>query len=361
VSELTQELNEIRTLAREFAAAELRPHVERWDHDAQLDDAVIAQAAELGFLGMLLPEERGGMGFDRVTWAAAVEELAWGEPAVALTLVFHARVARLLEQHGSDALRGRWLEALAAGSATACLAVAEAEADELHTTATRAGDGWRIRGQKRWVSGARPGGAMLLLARAPAGATLFLVPVDDVASGARDATLGLRPLDVRTIGLDVQVGDDARLGAEGQGGALLGEDVLLACLGTAAVGVGIAQAALEHAVRYADEREQFGERLRAFDGIRFKLADMATATAAARALLEHAARTDDVAAARMAKVCAATTAMRVATEAVQIFGGYGYMRDYPVEKLMRDGRAVSLLGGADELHRLAIADALYPE
>lgn len=361
MSDVTEELQEIRTLAREFAAAELRPHVEHWDHDGELGDDVLAQVAELGFFGMLLPEQHGGMGFDRATWAAAVEELAWGEPAVALTLAFHARVAQLIAEHGAAEAQAEWLEAMAAGRATGCIAIAEQEADAVRTSATRRGDDWHIQGEKRWVSGARPGGIMLVLANADAGPTLFLVPVDAAVRGPRDATLGLRALDVRTLRLDVAVPDHARLGTAGAGQRLLEDDVPLACIGIAAVAVGIGRAALEHAIGYAAEREQFGQPLRAFEGVQFKLADVAMRVAAARALLGEAVRADGTSEARMAKVFAAEAAMHAATEAVQIFGGYGYMRDYPVEKLMRDGRAMSLLGGADEPHRVAIAQALYSD
>ncbi|HSJ14055.1 MAG TPA: acyl-CoA dehydrogenase family protein [Longimicrobiales bacterium] len=361
MSEVSEQLQEIRALAREFAAAELRPHVERWDQAGALGAEAITQVAELGFFGMLLPEAHGGMGFDRATWAAAIEELAWGEPAVALTLVCHARLTQLVQQHGAPPLQTRWLEALGAGAASGSIAIAEDEADALRTTAARVGEDWHITGSKRWVSGTRPGGALLVLARADAGPTLFLVPVDDCARGVRDATLGLRALDVRTVSIDARVSDDARIGEPGAAGALLDGAVALECTGVAAVAVGIARAALEHAVAYAGEREQFGQPLREFEGLQLKLADMATRTAAAAALVAAAARAGDADAARKAKVFAADTAMAAATEAVQIFGGYGYMRDYPVEKLMRDGRAMSLLGGGNAQHQLAIARALYAE
>lgn len=368
MTQVSEELQEIRALTREFATGELRPNVERWDHDAALGDEVLPQVAELGFFGMLVPESHGGMQLDTGTWLAALEELAWGEPGLALIVSFHAQLVRLLVRHGSDAARQQWLEQLAGGAAFGCLALAEAEAgvhlEAAATTARRDGEDWVISGTKRWVSNAREGALMLVLARTEQGLTLFLVPraAAGVNAGARDATLGLRPVDIRTIELkDVRVPDSARVGENGAALQVLEGDAVPAALAAAAVAVGIAQAALDHAVGYADVREQFGRKLRHFEGLQFKLADMATRTRAARALVQDAVAGGEASAARMAKVFAAECAMWVTTQAVQIYGGYGYMRDYPVEKLMRDARALSLLGGADELHRVAIAEALYQD
>ena len=366
MAQVSEELQEIRSLTREFAAAELRPKVERWDHDAAFGEEVMAQVAELGFFGMLVPETRGGMQLDPATWLAALEELAWGEPALALAVAFHAQAVRLIERHGGDALKQAWLEKLATGEAIGCLALAEAEAgaepEAVACSAERQGDAWLLRGHKHWVSNARPGGAMVVLARAPEGPTLFVARPDSpgVTLGERVVTLGLRPLEIRSVELrDVKVEDGARLGAAGGAAALLAGDVSAAALGVAAVACGVAQAALDHARDYADVREQFGQRLREFEGLQYKLAGMAIRTLASRALLQHAAADGAEPAARMAKVFAAESALWVSTQAVQVFGGYGYMRDYPVEKLMRDARALALLGGADELHRVAIAEALY--
>lgn len=368
MSQVSEALQEIRSLAHEFAAAEVRPHVERWDHDAALGEGSLAQVAELGFFGMLVPESHGGMQLEPGTWLAALEELAWGEPSLALAVAFHAQVVRLLDRHGSDALKQAWLERLGTGAAIGCLALAEAgagaEPDAVTCTATRAGDGWTLSGEKRWVSNRQPGGALVVLARAPEGPSLFLVPADapGISAGARDRTLGLRPLHIGTLALaDVRVEDGARIGEPGGAAAVLAGDVPSAALAVAAIATGIAQAALDHARGYADVREQFGRKLRHFEGLQHKLADMVIRTRAARALLHEAAASGDATAASAARVFAAEAAMFVTTQAVQVFGGYGYMRDYPVEKLMRDARAMSLLGGADEQHRVAIAEALYQD
>ncbi len=344
------ELNEIRTLARDFARAELRPGVERWDHDAALGTDVMPQLAELGFFGMLVAEQDGGMGFDLRTTVAALEELAWGEPATALLVLAQQIVATGLAGAADD-VRGRWIGPLATGEVHGCYALGEDVA--LHARAD--GDAWRISGSAPWVLHGGDAGVALVQAATDDGTSLFAVGLDDGARfGERSATLGLRPLHVTPLLLDaaaaVRLDGDA-LPAVHHAGRL----------GVAAVSLGIAQAALDHALDYAAQREQFNTKLREFDAIRFKLADMAVRIAAARSLLVEAAAGDAHAPAMMAKVLASDTAMHVTTEAVQIFGGYGYMRDYPVEKLMRDARAMGLLQGADERLRLEIATALYDD
>ena len=331
---MTPEILEIRNLARDFANAELRPHAEAWDAAGSFDDALPSKIAELGFFGMLLPEDRGGMGFDMATYMAALEELAWGEAGAALLVAENVIAADIIAHHGSDAAREQWLARLTAGDATACFA---AGAD-----ARVSND--RIEGSARFVmNGARANIAIVGTATGP------------YATDGFTATSGAAPLGLRTIGV-------ADLAFDGAAAKLdtPTADTPVAALSIAAIATGIAQAALDHAVGYANEREQFGQPIRMFEGIQEKLAEMATRVAAARALIEHAAAEPaSSAAAAMAKLCAATGAMFVTTEAVQIFGGYGYMRDYPVEKLMRDAKAMELLHGSNETQRARIAEALY--
>lgn len=343
------ELNEIRGLARDFAQAELRPGVEQWDHDAALGANVLPQLAELGFLGMVIPESDGGMGLEMPASIAALEEIAWGEPATALLVLVQQVVGSALATASED-VRARWLEGLAGGAVRGCYALG----DDVALHASRDGDAWRISGSAPFVLHAGDGAAVALVqATMEDGTGTFAVAFDDGASfGERVDTLGLRPLHVSPLVLEAAAAvrlDDAAYRAASRTGRL----------GVAAVALGIAQAALDHALGYAAEREQFRTKLRDFDAIRFKLADMATNITAARALLLEAAQQDSATAAAMAKVLGSRTAMQVTTEAVQVYGGYGYMRDYPVEKLMRDARAMGLLQGADEQLRLEIATALY--
>ncbi|MGH7460586.1 MAG: acyl-CoA dehydrogenase family protein [Longimicrobiales bacterium] len=360
-----QELQEIRTLAHEFAQAELRPHVERWDHERTIDAAVREQIAELGFFGMIVPENFGGMGFDAAAYVAVLEQLAWGEPGVAWLVAQSALAASAIQQHGTDAQKQEWLEPVARGEVLPCLALAEQKAgSDLSAVETRArqdGSDWLLDGRKAWVTNPSQAQLALVLARVDGKPEIFLVPRSDSWKvGAREATLGLRPLELGELALQgARVPADARWPDSSlarQPSAPGGE---LGRLSIAAIAVGLAQSALDHASAYANEREQFGTRLRSFEGIQFKLADMAIHTEAARALLQQAARENEPRLTAMAKVLASESAMFVTTQAVQIFGGYGYMRDYPVEKLMRDAKAMELLEGANELQRVFIAESLY--
>jgi alkylation response protein AidB-like acyl-CoA dehydrogenase len=360
------DIHEIRSLARQFAADQLRPHTEEWDRDGVMDDTVLTQLGEMGFVGMAMPESVGGMGLGLEAAAAALEELAWGEAAVAVSVAQTGRVANLLLGAGAGPQHREWAGRLATAEVWGCLAMAEdddgVDVGGMGTRAVRAGAGFRIRGEKRWITNPSRSAVAVVVAGTEEGPTLFVVPTTTAGwvRGARDATMGLRPLEVATVRLeDVEVGEDAVLG--GMGGALeLLESVAPAHrVAIAAIAAGIARAALEHARAYADEREQFGAPIRSFEGIQFKLADMATRTEAALRMAAHAAASPTPAAAAMAKLFASEAAMWVTTQAVQIFGGYGYMRDYPVEKLMRDAKATELVAGTSDLLRARIAEELY--
>jgi alkylation response protein AidB-like acyl-CoA dehydrogenase len=353
---MTQELQEIRGLARDFALAELRPHTESWDAAGSLGDDVVSKLAELGFFGMLVPEAAGGMGFDAATWVAALEELAWGEPAAALLVAHSVLAADYIARFGGDPLKQQRLGALAAGESVGCIAFSE-DADELQTVATREGDGWRIRGRKRWVSNGTSADVFVVSARADNGTALLVVPAGDGVAAARaHSTLGFRAVPLVDVDFDVVVPDSARL--DSGASEALAEDTL-GRLSTAAIALGIAQAALDHAVRYSGEREQFGQPIGNFEGIQRKLAEMATRIVAARGLLERAAaEPGEAVLTAMAKLAAAECAMFVTTEAVQVYGGYGYMRDYPVEKLMRDAKATEIMHGPNEAQRVRIAESL---
>jgi alkylation response protein AidB-like acyl-CoA dehydrogenase len=354
-------LQEIQALAREFAREQLRPHTERWDHDGALDGDVVTHLAELGFFGMTVPEGHGGMDFDLATYAAALEALAWGEASVALTVELGTQVARLVLRHGDDGQKRRWLEGLAGGTILGCMAVADDD-EGGSVRARRAGDGWLLDGERRWVTNADIAGVAVVRATVEEGGEgrLFLVPTD--ASGwsvaGRESTMGLRPVTVATVRLDgIRVEDEAVL--DGTAEDALNNAASEGRVAMAAIACGIAQAALEHATSYAAERQQFGQPLRNFEGIQHKLADMAIRVAAARELTAAAAARPEAGITAMAKVFASESAMAVTTQAVQVFGGYGYMRDYPVEKLMRDAKATEIMEGPNELQRVLIAGELY--
>ena len=367
----TAEMQEIRQLARQFAEAELRPHTEKWDHDAKLDRHTLEQLAELGFFGMLIPEAYGGMEFDLPTYVSVIEELAWGEPSVALTVAATSFVANLIVQNGSDEQKRKWLEPIARGEVIACFAMSEeaagSDAASLSTRATRDGDRWTINGEKKWVTNGGLAQLALVLARTGSGTGVrgigaFLVPTNTAGYtvGKRETTMGFRPLEIVTVDFqDVRLDAEALLGDPAQGFLYASQTLDIGRLAISAIAVGIAQAALDHAIGYADIREQFGEKLRKFEGLQFKLADMATRVEAARALLEHVAAAPSSKLSSIVKLFSSEGAMWVTTQAVQIYGGYGYMRDYPVEKLMRDAKATEILEGTNEIQRVLIARELY--
>ena len=343
----TAEILEIKQLARQFAEAELRPHVEKWDHDARLDPQALAQLAELGFFGMLIPEAFGGMEFDLPTYVSVLEELAWGEPGVALTVATHSFVADVIVRGGTDDQKRRWLEPMARGEVLACVAISEEKPAKL--------SGGKLDGQKEWVTN----GSTAQLALVTAGNEAWLIPTDAAGyrAGERETTMGFRPLEIVSVQLDnVAVETDQRLNGDFD---FTSETHGVSRLAIAAISLGIAQAALDHAVGYADIREQFSTKLREFEGIQYKLAEMATRVEAARGLLQTAAAEPSIKSSSMAKFFASETAMWVTTNAVQVYGGYGYMRDYPVEKLMRDAKATEILEGTNEIQRVLIARELY--
>jgi alkylation response protein AidB-like acyl-CoA dehydrogenase len=195
VPEVMQDMQEIRTLAREFAQAELRPHTERWDHDGSIDPSIRAQIAELGFFGMLTPEPFGGMGFDLATYVAVLEELAWGEPGVAVLVAQSANAATLIERHGTDAQKQQWLDTLASGAVMPCFAMAEAEAgsdlSQIETKAKRDKATWTFTGHKAWVTNPSAASVAFVLARVDQQPRIFLVPkAAGWTVGAREQTPG---------------------------------------------------------------------------------------------------------------------------------------------------------------------------
>lgn len=384
---LTEEQLEFRALAREFAQGELRPHVEAWDAACELPNEVFGKLAELGFWGMRIPEAHGGLEMDAAAFLTVLEGLAWGEAAVALSVAIHnGPVTRALLAAGTPEQHQRWLPAMASGEAVASFALSEPDAGSdptaLATTARRTDGGWVLDGRKRWVTGGDRAGLLLVFARTDAaaaggeGISAFLVPRDAGGIGvtARERTLGLRASETVSLSLDgTEVAADALLGAEGEGYRIALDAITTGRLGVAAQALGIAQAAYEHALRYALEREQFGVPLHELGAIQEKLAGMAIRIAQARALTLGMARRLDGegagdeasstvllprslrAGAAMAKVAASEAAMWVTDEAVQIFGGYGYMRDYPVEKLMRDAKGTEIYEGSNEVLRMVVA------
>lgn len=367
---------QIVALAREFAQSRIAPHAAEWDRTAHFPRDVLHELGTLGFLGMLTPDEYDGMGLDTLTYLLALEEIAAADAGLAIsTGVQHVVQIGMLLPHGARAPRERWLGPLARGDAIAAIALAEPEAgsdlEGLRTEAARQGDAWVLSGTKAWVTNGATANVVIVLARTGAagagGISAFVVPSDSPGyrPGARVDQMGLRTAPMVPVTLDgVRLPAEQLLGKEGAGLAYAREAVDVGRLGTAITAVGIARRALELSVAYCAERKQFGRALSEFEAVQFKLADMATRTQAARALAHAAAvrcdRGDGVALyASMAKLLASETAMWVTTQAVQLFGGYGYMRDFPVEKLFRDAKGTEIYDGTSEMQRLAVARDLY--
>jgi alkylation response protein AidB-like acyl-CoA dehydrogenase len=354
VQQTLDSIQEIRTLAADFARERLRPHVERWDHDGALDDDTLPSVAESGFAGMLVPERYGGLDLGLPAFGAATEALGWGEPAVAFAAVANTAVAATLLAASPDP-QPQVIEGVAAGAPVAWPLAGDT------VRAVRDGDGWRVDGELGWVLSTGEQATVIVPATGDAGAMLFWLSIETPGvTWTRESTLGLRPARIGRLRFEnAIVPDDACIARESAAVTALGRGREIATFGAAAIAAGIARAALEHATAYAAEREQFRRRLREFEGIQVKLADIAVRAAAAHALLVGAATSGQSDAIAMAKLFASEAATFAAREAVQIFGGYGYMRDYPVEKLMRDAKATEVLCTRNEDLRVDIAAGLY--
>jgi alkylation response protein AidB-like acyl-CoA dehydrogenase len=321
---------------------------------------------------MVTPEADDGMGLDTLTYLLALEELAAADASVAVSVgIQHVVQSGFLLPHGTAAQRERWLRPLARGELLAGIALAEPEAGSdaaaIRAQALRQGDGWVLTGTKAWVTNGASADVVIVLARTTTqGISAFIVPTNSAGyrPGERVDTMGLRASNTVSLTLDdLRLSAEHLLGEEGSGFAYAMEAFNVARLGTAILAVGIARRALEHAVSYCAERQQFGRALREFEAVQFKLADMATRVEAARALAHATAlrrdRGDDITRqGSMAKLFASETAMWVTTQAIQLFGGYGYMRDFPVEKLFRDAKGTEIMDGTSEIQRLAIARGL---
>ena len=380
----TAEQLEIRALAHEFAEGEIRPHASRWDQEKDLDDEIFGKLGELGFLGMRVPERYGGLELEFSTYLLALEQLAWGDVSLALSVAIHnGPVTTLLMEHGSDEQKEIFLPALASGSMLGALALSEpgseGHAHALTTTASRSGETWRLDGTKRWVTNGDRAGLVVVLAStensSEDSAGAFLVPRESTGYSVvgREATMGLRGSQTVSVEFDgVEIERDQLLGDLTKGFEYALGALRVGWLGIAAQAVGIAQSAFEHATDYALDRHQFGHAIADFGAIQDKLGGMAKRIAGARVLTHAAAaRLEEpspatgvmstLAMTAIAKLTATDCATWVTDEAVQVFGGYGYMRDYPVEQLMRDAKGMEIHEGTSDVMRSVIADEVLKE
>jgi alkylation response protein AidB-like acyl-CoA dehydrogenase len=369
---LTETQRQIVELAREVGRTQIEPFAAEWDRTAHFARDAIDELGRLGFLGMCAPEAYDGMGLDTVTYLLALEEIAAADASIALSLSIHNAIpTTMLVRHGSPAQCERWLKPMARGERLAGFALSEPEsgsdAAALRTRATRDGTHWVLSGTKAWATNGATADLMLVMARTAQGISGFIVPTDapGYRPGKPEDKMGLRASNTVALTLEeVRLPPDHLLGEDGAGFGYAMEALDVGRLGIAVQAIGIARRALEHALTYSAERHQFGKALREFEGVQFKLADMATRVEAARALTHVAAARRDrgepiTTIASMAKLFASEAAMWVTTQAVQLFGGYGYMRDFPVEKLFRDAKATEIYEGTSEIQRILVARGLY--
>jgi len=379
-SGLNEEQRGIRQVARDFARDEIAPHAVAWDRDAHFEPSLIQKFGELGFLGMLIPEEYDGLGLDTLSYLVALEEIAAVDASAAVMMSVHNSLpTQMLLAHGSEAQKERFLKPMARGELLGAFALSEpgsgSDAASLSTQAVRDGDEWVLNGTKSWVTSGTHAGVFLAQARTDTpdarkggkgiGAFIITPDLPGFSVGKKEDKMGLRASPTVQLNFDdMRVPADRVLGDPSLGLTYALQGLDNGRLGIAAQSLGIARAALEHATAYAAERKQFGRPIKDFQAVQFKLADMATRITAARALLHTAARAKDAGTpvtqiGSMAKLFASETAMWAATEAVQIFGGYGYVKDFPVEKLFRDAKVTEIYEGTSEIQRIVIARELY--
>jgi alkylation response protein AidB-like acyl-CoA dehydrogenase len=373
--ELTDEQREIQALTREFAQAEIEPYAAQWDRDHHFPKELFGKLAELGLMGACVPEEYGGAGADFLSYILMLEEISRADAGVGVTVAVHTSAVTLpILSFGTDEQRSRFVPPLARGEVLGAFALTETEAGSdagaLRTTATHEGDGWTITGTKQFISTARFAGTLLVFARTDPdtpgakGISAFILDGDHIRVTGEEEKLGLNSSVTNSIAIDgARVEPERLLHEEGKGFAVAMATLDGGRIGIGAQALGIAQAAYDAARGYALERRQFGQRIAEFQAIQWKLADMATEIDAARLLTYRAAwlkqqgrpHTEEGA---KAKLFASEMARRQTGEAIQILGGYGYTKEFPVERHYRDAKITEIYEGTSEIQRLVIARSI---
>ena len=373
--DLNEEQSDIRDMVRRFTQQEIIPHAESWDENNYFPREIYSGMAELGLMGMTTPEEYGGSALSRLSGALVYEELAKGEMATSVGLSVHNMVTGSIARFGNEEQRQRWVIKLAAGELLGAFSLSEAasgsDAASLQCRAESRDDHYILNGSKMWVTNGGEADIYLLMARTQsgkgsAGISCFVVEkgTPGFSFGKTERKMGLHSSPTRELIFEnCKISSANRLGEEGQGFKIALSSLDGGRINIGAIAIGVAQAAFEVACKYAREREQFGHPIGAFQGIQFMLADMAMKIEAARLLVYEAAYKHDEGQstgiyAAMAKCLATDTAMEVTTNAVQVLGGAGYVRDYPVERYMRDVKVAQIFEGTNQIQRIVIARAL---
>jgi alkylation response protein AidB-like acyl-CoA dehydrogenase len=379
---LTEQQRQVVDLARQFAADEVAPHAARWDREACFDRTVAEKLGALGFLGMMIPEEWDGLGLDTLTYLMALEEIAVADASTAVLMSVHNSLpTQMLLNFGTDEQRERFLRPMARGEKIGAFALSEpdagSDASSLTCRAERDGDDWLLTGTKSWVTTGSEADVIIVIARSTPRSdshksrdiSAFIVTPDlpGFHVGKKEDKMGLRASPTVQLVFDgMRVPGANLLGEEGQGFIYAMRSLDHGRLGIAAQALGIARAALEHSLDYAAQRTQFGRAIRDFQAIQFKIADMGSRISSARALLHATAAAKDRGESTtlygsMSKLLASETAMWVTQQAVQVFGGYGYVKDYPVERFFRDAKVTEIYEGTSEVQRIVIARELFAE
>jgi alkylation response protein AidB-like acyl-CoA dehydrogenase len=370
--ELSPEQKEIQGLTRDFARQEIEPHAAAWDRDHEFPRGVFTKLAELGLMGTCVPEEYGGAGADFLSYILVLEELSRADAGVGVTVAVHTSAATLpLLAYGTEEQRARFVPPLARGERIGAFALTEPEAGSdagaLRTRADAEGDGWRITGAKQWITNGRFAGTFVLFARTDQeqpgarGVSAFILDAEHVRVTRDEEKLGLNSSATNDIVIEgALVGRDRLLHEEGKGFHVAMGTLDGGRIGIAAQAVGIAQAAFDVAREYAKERHAFGKPIAEFQAIQQKLADMSTEIDAARLLVYRAAWLKDMGkphteAGAKAKLFASEMARRQTGEAIQVLGGYGYTKEFPVERYYRDAKVTEIYEGTSEIQRLVIA------
>ena len=366
----------IQKTAREFAEEHLAPGVIDRDEKMEFPSKQIKMLGEMGFMGMIVPEEWGGAGLDTLSYSLALEEIAKVDASAAVPVsVNNSLVCALLYKYGTDDLKDKYLRTLATGEWLGAFSLSEpqagSDASNLLTYAEKSGDKYIINGTKNWVSNGINSNIVFVFTVTKKGLghkgiTVFAVEkgIDGFSTGKKENKLGIRGSDTCELYFDnCHVPEENRIAEEGDGFRIAMSVLDSGRIGIASQALGIAQAALDSSIDYASERKQFGSKISAFGAIKEKIAKMATEITSARLLTHYAATLKDEEKpfskeAAMAKYYASDVAMSAATECVQIFGGYGYMQEYGVERLMRDAKITQIYEGTSEILKLVIARSM---
>jgi alkylation response protein AidB-like acyl-CoA dehydrogenase len=370
----TDEQQQLRRSVREFAESEIAPHVMEWDETSQFPVELIPKLAEMGLLGVIFPEEYGGAGLGYIEYASIIEELARVDGSIGLIVAAHNSLCtNHIFKFGSEEQRKKYVVPLAQGKKLGCWSLTEpsagSDAGGARTAAVRKDGGWIVNGSKTFITNGHYADVCVVMAvtdkaKGAKGISAFIVEKENPGfrAGKKENKLGMRASDTSELVFsDCRVPAENLLGAEGQGFINTLQVLDGGRISIAALALGMAQGAYDACVKYAKERKQFGKTISEFQAIQFKLADMITEIDAARWLVYRAAWLADQKGPRftkessMAKLYASEVGVRVANEAVQIFGGYGFIKDYPVEKFYRDSKLCTIGEGTSEIQRMVIA------